>query len=322
MNKGKLISVIMPIYNAEDYLRAAIESILKQTYGNIELILVNDGSTDESSEICRSFADRDKRIVFIDKENAGASSARNRGIEAASGDYIGFIDSDDTAEPDMYEYLLTNAEKYRADLVQCATLFDTKESSEVIYSPKKDTVIRGIDSIKRKELKYISPSVWCKLYKKELLDGISFNSDYPIGEDFRFNLECLEKSSCTVFLTDAKYRYIQRESSLCYSPPTERSFTSFRRMLTEAKNDFRLSKSLSVYIKENILSNNADMVSRAVRYRLDSLDEVIRTASREARGGILTVLTAVSISKKDKIKLILLGFAPRLYRGRISKKYS
>lgn len=113
------ISVIVPIYNAEKYLHQCIQSILNQTYTNIELILVNDGSKDSSEEICRFYEEIDHRVKFITQVNSGVSAARNKGIEHASGKYIGFVDSDDWLHPKMYEILYMNIKEYQADLAMC-----------------------------------------------------------------------------------------------------------------------------------------------------------------------------------------------------------
>ena len=109
---NSLISVIVPVYNVEDYLDRCIESIINQTYKNLEIILVDDGSTDSSGKKCDEYALRDGRIKVFHKENGGVSSARNMGLDIATGDYIGFVDSDDLLEHNMYEMLLNNAEKH------------------------------------------------------------------------------------------------------------------------------------------------------------------------------------------------------------------
>ena len=125
-----LISVIVPIYNVEKYLDRCVDSIINQTYKNLEIILVDDGSPDNCLAICDSWAEKDRRIKVIHKENGGVSSARNSALDIASGDYIGFVDSDDWIEPDMYEILIKNAKKYDADISRCAGLLDYCDRSE------------------------------------------------------------------------------------------------------------------------------------------------------------------------------------------------
>ena len=115
VDEGK-ISVVVPVYNVEEYLDQCVESLVGQTYKNLEVILVDDGSPDNCPAMCDEWAERDNRIKVIHKENGGVSSARNAALDIASGDYIGFVDSDDWIEPDMYEILIKNAKKYDADI--------------------------------------------------------------------------------------------------------------------------------------------------------------------------------------------------------------
>ena len=114
-----LISVIIPVYNIEQYLPRCLDSVIAQTYNNLEIILVDDGSTDSSGEICDKYSLLDNRIKVIHKSNGGVSSARNEGLEVAKGDYIGFVDGDDIIEKDMYQILLDNAIKYHCEMSCC-----------------------------------------------------------------------------------------------------------------------------------------------------------------------------------------------------------
>ena len=115
----ELISIIVPVYNVEQYLDDCLISIINQTYKNIEIILIDDGSTDKSGKICDEYAKKDSRIIVIHKENGGVSSARNAGLRIAKGAYIGFVDPDDWIAEDMYEVLYSNAKKYDADVSVC-----------------------------------------------------------------------------------------------------------------------------------------------------------------------------------------------------------
>ena len=119
MNNNPKISVIVPVYKVEKYLDRCVESIVNQTYKNLEIILVDDGSPDNCPVMCDEWAEKDERIRVIHKENGGLADARNAGMNIATGDYIGFVDSDDWIEPNMYEVLLKNALKYDADISRC-----------------------------------------------------------------------------------------------------------------------------------------------------------------------------------------------------------
>ena len=122
-HNNKLISIVVAVYNVEKYISACIDSLLAQNYANVEIILVDDGSTDHSGEICDSYSKRDKRIKVIHKENGGLSSARNVGIEMANGSLIGFVDGDDTVEKEMYEQLYTNMISTNSDISICGRYY-------------------------------------------------------------------------------------------------------------------------------------------------------------------------------------------------------
>ena len=127
------VSVIVPVYNSEKYLNRCVDSILNQTYRSIELILVDDGSPDNSGRICDEYAEKDSRVRVIHKANAGVSAARNSGLEVASGDYATFVDSDDYIEPDMYSDMMEKVNQYNCDVVMCDCVKDFPDRSE-IYS--------------------------------------------------------------------------------------------------------------------------------------------------------------------------------------------
>ena len=124
-DNADLISVIIPVYNGEKFLRDCLDSVLNQTYKNLQIILVDDGSTDSSGQICDEYAARDSRIQVMHCENAGQAEARNRGIKAATGEWIGFVDDDDIIEPDMYSVLIQNAKTNNVLISGCSTLIRT-----------------------------------------------------------------------------------------------------------------------------------------------------------------------------------------------------
>lgn len=139
----KLLSIIVPVYNVKSYLKKCVESIINQTYTNLQIILVDDGSTDGSQDICDEFAQRDSRIVVIHKENGGQSTARNVGMDRAKGVYIAFVDSDDWLEPNMYEALISQLEKHEADIVACS-FYECKGDEKKAVGDSKN--IRVIDT--------------------------------------------------------------------------------------------------------------------------------------------------------------------------------
>jgi len=211
----KKVSIIVPIYNVEKYLRKCIESILNQTYKNIELILINDGSPDNSADICVEYSKRDKRIKFISQDNSGVSIARNTGIKEATGDYILFIDSDDYIEKYTIETLVNSVED--KDMIVCSYYKEKEEK------PKKEMPVTQKYLVSKKNMlqqihtnKAIYGYIWNKLYKKSIIDkyNIEFRSNIAICEDLLFNIEYLDKADTDIVITNEKlYHYIMRGNS-------------------------------------------------------------------------------------------------------------
>ncbi|WP_416145204.1 glycosyltransferase family 2 protein [Planococcus koreensis] len=174
---SETISVIVPVYNVQEYLPKCLDSVIGQTYENLEILLVNDGSTDESAEICDRYARMDGRIHVIHQENQGLAAARNAGLEAAAGMYIGFVDSDDWIDLDMYEFLYRLMHEYRADLAMCR-LTEITNTESVDRSTGKLLVCDGLTAVKRifkRESDYhIGYSVFNKLYKKSWWQNSGF----------------------------------------------------------------------------------------------------------------------------------------------------
>lgn len=210
------ISVIVPIYNNERYLALCIESLLNQTCKNIEIILVDDGSTDDSSRICENYAKKDIRVIVAHKANGGVSAARNMGLAIAQGQFVAFVDSDDIVAPCMYENLYNKALLHNADTVWC----DIKSfTGELDLIPNDSTVnfeivLKGIEEIYEfsgyRATQYSSmtfDSVVNKIYARELAMGITFDETMVCGEDGIFNLQYLEKSQRWVAIGNHYYYY-------------------------------------------------------------------------------------------------------------------
>lgn len=214
-----LISVVVPVYNVKDYLAKCIESIMNQTYKMLDIILVDDGSTDGSGEICMRYAAKEPRIRYFAKnKNGGLSAARNYGIEKACGDVIAFVDSDDYIEPDMYEKMAARMEEFSADIVACNF---NKVKNQIPVKGKvrcceteEFRVFAGdeIDGLLYREYG-ICVAAWNKLYKKAIFDNIR----YPVGKKFEDNFvvhEILSAAKKVVVLEEAYYNYVYREGSI------------------------------------------------------------------------------------------------------------
>lgn len=214
---GDLISVIVPVYNVEKYLKRCIDSILAQSYRQLEIILVDDGSTDGSPVICDAYARQDDRVKVIHKANGGLSDARNAGMEIATGDYIGFVDSDDWIEPDMYRAMYEAMVQNKAQVAVCryAEVYADKvidgSGGEVVTLSRAEVL--DIYICEHPQYK-IYNSVWSKLFQREIISDISF----PKGrnsEDIVFTTKAFCRLERCVYLDTAYYNYVkEREGSI------------------------------------------------------------------------------------------------------------
>lgn len=211
-----LVSIIVPIYNVEEYLDSCINSIVNQTYENIEVVLVDDGSTDKCGAICDKWSKKDSRIKVIHKENGGISDARNKGINIAKGSFYVFVDSDDIVTNDMVETLMFYQQKYSSDIVQGMFKDFINEEDVIVDNEKaKCTVINGIDAIKNMyDIKngIRSTVVWNKLYKAELFKELRFPKG-KIHEDEFTVYKLYYKSSKVILLDKIVYLYRKRPES-------------------------------------------------------------------------------------------------------------
>ena len=219
-----LISIIVPVYNVKNYLEKCLQSICGQTYKNLEIILIDDGSSDGSGELCDLFAQRDGRIKVIHQTNAGQSAARNRGLAVAQGEFLGFVDSDDWIEPDMYEFLYCLLKENEADISICSHCRDKDGGSVVKYASGKQFVFTRDEGIRALAVdKHIRNYVWDKLYKRCLFSDIAFPLN-RIFEDIAISYQVFYKAENIVMRDLPKYHYVIREGSAMqgkYNPQKE-----------------------------------------------------------------------------------------------------
>ena len=236
--KQKLISVIMPVYKVpEKYLSSSIESVLGQSYKNIEVILVDDGSPDNCGKICDSYSQFDRRIKVIHKENGGVSSARNCGLENAQGEYVLFIDSDDTLKTNAIEMLFQTAIRTNADITICSCNHVGKKYGKNKRNKRNDIIMKTVTQ--EEAIDYLTynievfdelepTAVWGRIYKKSLLDDVFFNEKMSIGEDFVFNYLAICKASTITYCNSKLYNYNYLETSLMNSKTySSNDMTSF-----------------------------------------------------------------------------------------------
>ncbi|WP_338778803.1 glycosyltransferase [Metabacillus sp. FJAT-52054] len=275
MKEQPLLSIIVPVYNVEKYLAKCLDSIIDQTYSNLEIIVVNDGSKDKSKLICNDYALKDKRINVIHKENGGLSSARNTGLEIATGKYIGFVDSDDWIDSDMYETLLSSATKFNSDIVECNVRYVYKNKIEENVSG--ETIVcdnKAALSYFLSDYKYFKPMVCNKIFHRNIFKSLRFKEGY-IHEDGFFTYKALYKAEKVVYTAVAKYNYLQnRDGSIM-----DAKFSMSRLVILEA------FKERTLFFEENGDNKLANK----------SMDEYLRT--------LLTFYVKakeIEIAEKDK----------------------
>ena len=229
MLSSPLISIIIPIYNAEKYLSNCLDSVCSQTYKNLEIILINDGSKDRSGQICEKYATKDTRIKIIHQENKGLILSRNLGLEKATGEYIGFVDADDEIHPQMYETLLKYSLKYKADIVSCnylltqklKTLLPQEFQAEPIQelTTTADFFMAFADSkIKSGYSDDVGILVWNKLFRKAALPkDIKFEQEYIGAEDAAWLFKLASHIKKIVKLSAVFYIYYKRANSMTTS---------------------------------------------------------------------------------------------------------
>lgn len=231
--KDPLISVVIPVFNVEGYLKRCLDSVVKQDYKNLQIILVDDGSSDDSGRICEEYASEDSRIEVIHQPNGGLVSARKAGLKSAAGEYIGFVDGDDYIEHEMYQVLLGKLLEDRSDFIHSGY----KKGHHLICGVQKEAIYRitkdnSADLISKIIFgstgdKNISPSCWSKLFKRELImdSYMSVPDTQVYGEDLLSLCGCMLRCRKISVINQAFYHYVTRNDSICH----ERTMTNLTR---------------------------------------------------------------------------------------------
>ncbi|NBH84996.1 glycosyltransferase [bacterium C-53] len=226
-----IISVIVPVYNVFAYLGTCLDSIISQTYRNLEIILVDDGSTDGSGELCDKYAEKDDRICVVHKENGGLVSARKAGLARASGEFIGFVDSDDYIGNQFYEHLLQDILQTHADISQMGYVVEYAREKQYFHclpgvfdisKDRLDYLCNGLILMKKKNFQ-MSCNVWSKLYKSELIQKAyaQVTDSQQYGEDFISTCSCLMECGMVSVISYAEYFYQFRENSISHTKPVD-----------------------------------------------------------------------------------------------------
>lgn len=217
------VSVIVPIYNVEKYLEKCILSLITQTYTNLEIILVNDGSTDNCGTICDRYARQDSRIKVFHQQNKGLSAARNTGVRNALGEILFFVDSDDSVTPDFCSKAVEAIQRYNADLVCFGVRFIDTVGKTIRYNRvRHEQLLTSKEAIRRIISNKLHVDVWCKAFKRELFDTLSFPEGY-LAENVFITVRLLDRARRIVQIPDVTYNYLNlRPGSICQTAHTNK----------------------------------------------------------------------------------------------------
>ena len=312
------ISVIVPVYNVEKYLPKCIESIINQTYKDLEIILVDDGSTDSSGNICDMFGQKDSRIKIVHKENGGLSDARNTGLDVCTGEYIGFVDCDDYIAADMYEFLYNFLKTNNLDVSMCETYHVFESNIHVCryFEPKfLNETNKIIEEIFANKYGGSAISVCNKLYKREVLEDVRFDK-YKSYEDVFFSLKWIGKTKTFGRTHEGKYFYLQRECSIThqnkFSDVILDVINGYSKNLEIIKElypksievgEYRLWHSYRVAIEKILKCSDCN----------DHLDNIIEIQKR-MRSNWFRILSNKYLKNKERIAYILLMININLYQ--------
>jgi len=266
------ISIVVPVYNVEQYLEKCVNSIINQTYKNLEIILIDDGATDSSGKLCDELAKIDNRIKVYHKENGGLSDARNYGVERATGDYIGFVDSDDYIDSEMYEKLYEAIKKEDVDVAECNFRF-IYSNRITNYTDDKYYLVLNKDEYTKEyvTMNRIFGAAWTKLIKSSLAKEIKFPKG-KLFEDGFYSLELMKKARNFVIFDSPYYNYVMRENSITTNKFSEKSLDIF--IVCDKVEDYfiknnnlDIQKDVYLLLFRNILFQYKLYITRNHKYR-------------------------------------------------------
>ena len=315
--KKNLISIIVPIYNSEKYIKKCLDSIIAQTYSNLEIILVDDGSTDNSYGICKDYQQKDDRIILLQQKNSGVSMARNYGLKVAKGEYIGFVDSDDYIEPEMYEELVNSIIESNCKIAICNYYFENSDSKEIKNFQSESKCFSRDSFIENMFNDLCINGFLCnKLYYKELL----FNKNHTIYLDenikmmednlFNYNIYDLNKNFDCVYINKRYYHYVQYVNSACnkkfdstklqYFYVREKQIDILNRNKKEA--DILKADYVINYVKTNIKYNYL---------KIDKDSQILRISEQAKK--YKKQIRINNLNKRTTVKYIISIYFPLIY---------
>lgn len=316
------VSVIVPIYNVEKYLKYSIGGILKQSYKNLEIILVNDGSQDNSLAICEEYSKIDNRIKIISVENGGQGRARNIGLQHSTSDWILFLDADDYYDNNAVEYLVELAERYGSDLVVTPLRVARDHIQGGNASSIKNEKILNLNKDRLIEEMYygrlLGATPCGKLYKREILEKWPFPDQ--LFEDLAIAYKHLMSAKKVAVSNQYYYNYYQRVGSTTksrYTSKLEDFYRAIEKNYKYLEEDFPNNKELSIALKTRMFAGGFQVVNSMIE---SGMTKEVKDKSLEYRKDLLMIIFNSRITKNHKIKHILFSINPKLYTF-VLKKY-
>lgn len=322
MNNYPLISLIIPCYNARQTLEKCLDSVIRQSYNNLEIIIVDDGSTDGTSTIYEDFRSRDQRIKILKQDNSGVSRARNKGVKAALGKYICFVDSDDWVEADYCSEMYFSLVKEDADIAIVEATYEDEGENVVFDKPiSKETVMDGKRALALLlEDKVIQSHPWGKLYKVSFFKNVDFPENLKCFEDYSTLFKIFDKAVKVVKSTKKLYHYVQHDDSLSHNLSPQTAYYFYLSIMDVFK-----------FWEDNKEGNNrSKIIKNIIRKLLMVLKRILRnTTEEEMRNEKETIRKSFQYLLKYSLKDIgaeyyfyirLYYFYPDLYTKLISKK--
>ena len=312
------VSVVVPAYNIEKYIERCIVSIQEQTYKNIEIIIVDDGSTDRTGIVVEQLSKTDNRIKVIHKENGGVTSARIEGVKNSTGDYIGFVDSDDYIEVNMYECLIRNVMKYNADISHCGYQMVFPNHTDFYYGTGNVIVQnneKGLYDLLTGD--YVEPGLWNKIYRRDLFNKVILKNDYDttirINEDLLMNYFLFKDASISVYEDICPYHYILRNNSAATSKVNLNKLVDPGKVLGILLKETKENSKLENIVFKRIARYLIYISTIPAKENSELIIPIKRKIRKDMKNKLKLFLANSSLGNKLKIMLIWATFSPNSY---------
>lgn len=323
-SQSLLISIIVPAYNVQPYIERTVRSLFAQTYSSLEIIVVDDGSTDETIDVLNALQKEDSRLKIIQQENSGVTKARFAGIKQAHGNYIGFIDGDDYAEPEMFEILLKNAIQYQADISHCGYRMIVGNRTDYYYNTGKiiqQDHQKGLHDLLSGD--FVEPGLVNKLYKSNLLQRFLACDEMDLtiknNEDLLMNCYLFNKAQKSIYQDICPYHYIVRQNSATSGIFNEHQLKDPLKVLNNIRETFKGNEELTGIIDRRILARYITVATMQFSGN-PKFKEYQSTIKKSMRPIFWKVLFG-QYSLKQKIQYLTATFIPKFYRT-VYKKYA